>query len=426
MLTNNKDIINFYPKQLEAVKVIAANKHSLLEGGARSMKTMTNCAVLFARAFGVDNTDHIIFRWHFSDVKHSVCYQTINRQLSELSGIPFENYLNKSDWLYELPNRSRVWLAGTDDKKRVDKHLSKEFATIYICELSQINFDIYEMLSTRLNAQGIHTKFLADQNPPSINSWQYKVFHERKFPDGRDVPRNNYNSLKMNPMDNPTLGADYLDLLKNMSAQKRERFYYGNYTQDIGTLWKRGWFKYKSVLPEFVRIVVGVDPSGSTNGDEIGIVVAGKSFSGDFWILDDYTIHGTPDEWAKAVCAACEKWKADKIVAEKNFGGDMVESTIKTADKNLPVKLVWSSRGKIVRAEPISLLYERERVIHRERFISLEDEYCSYTGGEDEKSPNRLDAAVFALTELVSKGGRIIEDNAIGELQTAFVATNSL
>lgn len=144
-------------------------------------------------------------------------------------------------------------------------------------------------------------------------------------------------------------------------------------------------------------MVVGVDPTASAGGDEAGIVTAGMSGS-DYYTLSDDSRQGTPQEWASAAVAAYHRHKADCIVAEKNNGGDMVEAVIKQVDPNVNVKLVWASRGKVTRAEPIAAIAEQGRDHHVGYFPQLEDELCMWIPGE--ASPNRLDAKVWALTEL--------------------------
>lgn len=183
---------------------------------------------------------------------------------------------------------------------------------------------------------------------------------------------------------------------------------YGEVLEEVyGALWTPGSFQYAEVdRDELGRVVVGVDPSGG--GDEIGIVADGE-YRGGWVCLDDWSLHGSPERWARKTAELYDKWEADLIAAERNYGGDMVESTIRAAGYNLPVKLVPASRGKHVRAEPVALLYEQERVWHRRapdaRLDLLEDElrYFTTQGYEGESSPNRADAHVWAMTELALK-----------------------
>jgi phage terminase large subunit-like protein len=182
-----------------------------------------------------------------------------------------------------------------------------------------------------------------------------------------------------------------------------------------GALWSHDDFRHIETAPDLKRIVVGVDPSGG--GDEIGIVTAGVANDGRAYVLSDRTTEGSPNAWAKAVQAAYEQHEADLIVAEKNFGGDMVASNIQSVDGALPVEMVHASRGKQQRAEPIHNLYEQGRVLHVGALPTLEDEQTQWDPEESEWSPNRLDAAVWALTELVLDADRTEE--AFGSILSA-------
>jgi phage terminase large subunit-like protein len=171
-------------------------------------------------------------------------------------------------------------------------------------------------------------------------------------------------------------------------------------------LWKRGWIRRVREVPELARIVVAVDPPASANGDECGIVIAGRAEYGDGYVLADLSAGGlTPAGWAERAMAAFAEFEADAIIAEANQGGDMVRSVLSHAGADAPVKLVHASRGKIVRAAPYAALYERGRVHHMGTFPELEDQMCHYDGtpssmGKGSKSPDRMDALVWALAEL--------------------------
>jgi len=177
-----------------------------------------------------------------------------------------------------------------------------------------------------------------------------------------------------------------------------------------GALWTRDNIEKSRVVKveTLSRIVVGVDPSATSGGDEAGIITAGRT-KADYYTLSDDSIQGSPQVWATAAVTAYYKYNADLIVAEKNNGGEMVESVIKQVDQNVRVKLVWASRGKATRAEPISALSEQGRDHHVGSFPKLEDELCLWIPGDI--SPNRLDAKVWAITELVSGGEvTVVED----------------
>jgi len=184
----------------------------------------------------------------------------------------------------------------------------------------------------------------------------------------------------------------------------------GEVIDDVpGALWTRDMLDRTRVkeLPELVRVVVAIDPSGTAgdedDGDAIGIVVAGRGVDGRGYVIEDATCKLSPDGWARRAVTAYHANSADRIVAERNFGGAMVQAVIKQADRSVPYKEVTASRGKSVRAEPISALYEQGRVSHVGGFAELEDEMVLFTAGGymGERSPNRTDALVWALTEVM-------------------------
>jgi PBSX family phage terminase large subunit len=386
-------------KQKELMQLISTHKYVLADGGSRSGKSLCLLHYVFTRAVRFQNTNHLICRLRLNHIRQSVVMQSVP-QLSRLVNINYDNFLNKSALIYMLPNGSNIFLAGLDDKERTEKILGNEFATIDVEESSQISYSSVELLATRLNAPiGIKGKMLFSCNPPSKMHWNYKIFYEGVLPNGEPLRnKNEYAALRMNPTDNPNLSKDYLDTLNNLSLAKRQRFLYGEYSDGVGNLWRRDWIKYQSAPLDLIRIVVGVDPAGGGSND-VGIIVCAKSRDGHYYVLDDFTINATPAVWANEVLEAYKKYKADVIVAERNFGGDMVESTIKMAG-DCNVKMVTSTRGKIIRAEPISALYEQGKVFHTQVFEELEDEMLTYDGQGGQESPNRLDALVFAMAEL--------------------------
>lgn len=181
-----------------------------------------------------------------------------------------------------------------------------------------------------------------------------------------------------------------------------------------GALWRLTWIDQDRVkdrekfmtgiFPDLMRVVIGVDPAASSNedSDETGIVAVGmdRQRPPHFYVFDDVSGVLTPDEWANAALKVYRRYSGDRIVAEKNNGGEMVAATIRHADENAPIKLVHASKGKITRAEPISALYEQHRVHHVGTFGTLEDQMCDYDPATAEYSPDRMDALVWALTEL--------------------------
>lgn len=171
-----------------------------------------------------------------------------------------------------------------------------------------------------------------------------------------------------------------------------------------GALWTLAMFDERRPAPDLARVVVAIDPAASANedSDETGIVVCGQGVDKDWYVLADRSCRLSPDGWARRAVAAFDEFKADRIVAEVNNGGDMVESTVKTVRRDIPFTKVHASRGKVVRAEPIAALYEQGRVWHTAAFDDLETQLVEWTPDSGD-SPDRLDALVWCLTFLNEK-----------------------
>lgn len=195
-----------------------------------------------------------------------------------------------------------------------------------------------------------------------------------------------------------------------------------------GALWTRAMIddaRKPVTLPDMQRIVVSIDPSGTAgeedDGDEIGIIVAGKGADGRGYLLADRSCKMSPDGWGRRAVQAYRDFKADRIIAERNYGGAMVEHVIRTIDKTVAYEEVVASRGKVIRAEPVAALYEQKKVSHIGDFVELEDQMCAMTrdGYALDGSPDRLDAAVWALDYLsfVARSPLIISDAVIAKSQ---------
>jgi phage terminase large subunit-like protein len=182
-----------------------------------------------------------------------------------------------------------------------------------------------------------------------------------------------------------------------------------------GALWSYAMIEQARVrhVPEMTRIVIGVDPAVTSHedSDETGIVVCGKGTDGLGYVLRDLSGRYSPEKWAEKVSGAFYEYKADRVVAEVNNGGDLVETVLRSYDRNIAYKAVHASRGKIARAEPIAALYERGLMRHHGQFAAMEDQMTSYNPGDvptdaqrrkaKQLSPDRMDAMVWAFTELM-------------------------
>ena len=194
---------------------------------------------------------------------------------------------------------------------------------------------------------------------------------------------------------------------------------YGEIIDEVdGALWHNAMLDASRVedAPPLIRIVVAIDPA-TTSGeksDETGIVVAGVTGDGHYYILDDISRRSSPDSWARAAVEAYYKWKADRIIGEGNNGGDMIEALLRQVDPTIPYKKVTATRGKLLRAEPIASLYEQGRAHHVGSFAALEDQMTNYTPDAD-FSPDRLDALVWAMTDLMEGASSMLGIAALAQ-----------
>lgn len=194
----------------------------------------------------------------------------------------------------------------------------------------------------------------------------------------------------------------------------RQELYAEVLDDNPGALWQRSNFDKNRArvvdyegnplrLPEFKRIVVAVDPAvtNSEDSDETGIVVAALGVDGRGYILEDLTLKESPAGWAKVALDAYKRWGADRIVVETNQGGDLVETVFRSINANVSFQGVRASKGKFSRAEPVAALYEQNKISHIGTFAALEDQMAEYNPMTAKKSPDRMDALVWAITALM-------------------------
>ncbi len=411
-------------KQTEAHDLLGGPQmHTCLVGGSRSGKTFLIVRTIIVRALHAPHSRHLMVRFRANAIRASVWLDTFPKVM-RLCFPELRSISRRQDGFEELPNGAQLWFGGLDEKDRVEKILGQEYATIYAGECSQIPYTSVLVMRTRLAQPGTGLKLRGfyDLNPTSTAHWTNLEFGEKKDPISLLPLRSaeNYGRMFLNPHDNAeNLDPDYLSSLDDLPESHRVRFRDGVYTVEIdGALWTSDMLELcreEPIVPdvpgrrlgEFQRIAVGVDPSGAQSrldikSDEIGIVVVGRRQDKSGVVLEDATLRGGPIEWGRRVAAMYKKWKADTVVAERNYGGAMVESTIKIADSSCKVQLVNASRGKTVRAEPIAALYETKRMTHAGRFPDLENQLTKFSkyGYKGDRSPDRADALVWAATEL--------------------------
>ena len=320
-------------------------------------------------------------------------------------------------YVYKNETRHILEVPGTEQRRRAKTcwnadTLRGDYADeLILDEFQLMNEDTWEVVGAPMlldnngNAIFIYT-------PPSLQSRSVTKANDpqhaaKLFKKASADSSGRWQTFHFSTYDNPYIEKAAIDdLASDMSSiSYRMEIMAEDIDEAPGALWKRSTIERFRVreAPELVRIVVGVDPSGSdkTTSDEAGIVICGIDSEGHGYVLEDDTGLYSPNQWAYKAIQKYNEWNADRIVAEVNYGGDMVETIIRNIDRNVSYKSVTASRGKYLRAEPIAALYERGKIHHVGRYDKLEDEQCLWLPGD--KSPNRMDALVWCFTDLMTK-----------------------
>jgi len=413
--STNPDFVPTVGQIAQARMLGSSATHCMAYGGAGSSKTFGWIACMLLRSFAVPHRA-LIVRRHFKHARQFIGQGTIPEvRKTVFPGIPIE--VNKSDWVFTFPNGSELWLGGMDDGTRREKILGAEFGTIYVNETSEFHdFDTIALLRTRLRQKTppMPPKMLYDCNPPTKSHWSHQEFIEGIVPGTLEEKVNGYRKryacILMNPDQNwQNLSDAYKSELEALPEAQRRRFLHGLWSEDSEfALWKIATIDRYRInpddVPPLVYIVVACDPAATAEegSDETGIVVAGKDDRGHLYILEDASFKGHPAEWGARLLELYRQYSANVIVAERNMGGSMVEHVIRTTPGGgmVPYESIWSSRGKVVRAEPVAGMYEQGMIHHAGTFRYLEDEQTRFEPINNDPSPNRMDAAVFACVKL--------------------------
>ena len=398
-----------------------------------SGKTLILVRAMMNRAVKAPNSNHIIFRYRQNAVRASVWMDTLPTVVRMSFGylkLTAQHWLS-GPMILTLPNGSRIFCSGLDEKERVEKILGTEFSTIFFNECSQIPYYSVTTALTRLAEKTEYeikivgtsevrrgtlvNRAYYDLNPVGKTHYTHRLFIQHMKVDNRESLEDpeNYASMFLNPIDNAeNIDPEYIKAMQALPERHKQRYLLGRYVDELeGALWTLERLEKNRItnikdLPDYKRVVVAVDPSGASgpdsSSDPIGIVAVAKGSDGHAYVLRDKTLLDKPERWAHEVCELFKEVDADKVIGEANYGGDMVRAVIHMVSKHLPYEHVTASRGKVVRAEPIAALYDMGMVHHVGMFPELEDEMCGFTrdGYTGERSPNRCDAMIWAVTAL--------------------------
>jgi len=417
--------IEDFQKQGWAALCDDESTHILLAGGARSGKTYLIIKYLIIRAFYAPEGSQVILRFRFNHLKASIINDTFPSVCK--NEWPGERlfYFNRSDWFAEFSNGHKIYFGGLDDKDRTEKILGQGHLTIFNNEISQISYSSRNKAVTRLSQKiavpgsrygYMPLKEINDENPPMEGHWSYRLWIKGVDPaSGAPVinPKS-YRHVFMQPANNPHIPEATKNILRSLPKRERVRFWEGKFGESTDNpLWT-----YESIEASRIEfapktltnVVVAIDPSGTKGkederSDEVGIVVAATDINSNVYILEDASGRYPPqgeDGWGAIATRLYHKYKADRIIGEVNFGGAMVAAVVNIADPDVPFKELHASRGKAVRAEPIATLFDKRKVFLVGNFPELEEQLLQFSssGYNGEKSPDRADAMVWAVSDL--------------------------
>lgn len=375
-------------------------RYRIAYGGRSSGKSWTAAQGLIVRALR-KKIRILCCREIQNSIKQSV-KKTIENSIERLGLGKFFTFRQDSIVCY---NGSEFIFQGLRANVEQIKSL-EDISIAYVEEAETVTKESWDVLIPTIRAE--KSEIWLCFNPKDEKDYTYQYFVV-------DPPENSVSAF-INFTDNPfcpQVMKDEAAALKKRNISEYNHIWLGQCrTHNENALWKRAsmidQYRVGDVDPgELDRIVVAVDPAATSgqNADETGIVVAGikrgrGSAESQFYVLEDGSLRGSPSEWAQMAIDLYWAYSADRVVAEVNNGGEMIEALLRDIDPQVSYTPVRATRGKILRAEPIAALYEKGRVHHSGAFPLLEDQMCNFTGAVDEKSPDRLDALVWALTQL--------------------------
>lgn len=382
-------------KQLEFINSRA--KRKIVRAGRRGGKTV-GASILAVKAFL--NKQRILYATPTQEQVGRFWFE-VKQALAEpiRAGI---FYKNETEHIIEL--------TGTEQRIRAKTAWDADTLRGDYCDL--LILDEYQLMKP--DAWGlVGAPMLADRNGDAVfiyTTVRGKSHSKDLFKQAQEDKTGRWQTFVFSSFENPYISREALeDLTSDMTQLAyRAEILAEEIDDDPRALWRRDIIDHVTIYPALTRIAVGVDPTGSTGGDECGIIVGGVAKIGNDWhgyILDDRSMHGSPGQWGGEAVACYNRHKANLVIGETNYGGEMVGYTIKSVEggRDVVYKTVVASRGKAIRAEPVVALYEQGRIHHVGEFGALEDEMCNWIPGESKYSPNRIDAMVWVFAELLLK-----------------------
>jgi phage terminase large subunit-like protein len=377
------------------------NRYFLITGGRGSGKSWTLSLFLLNLTY---EEGHVILftRWTLTSAFISIIPEFIDKIDLMNKAEDFE--ITQSEIINKATG-SKILFRGIKTSQGTATANLKSIAgvTTFILDESEelMDEDVFDRIDLSIRAVNKPNRVILVMNPSYKSHWIYGRFVKHT--------RNDTSYIHTTYLDNQNnLSPSFVAQAERTRTENLHRYnhlFLGHWLEDAeGMLWNRQIIERlrMATAPQLERIVVSVDPAASANldSDETGIVVCAKDAKGNGYVLEDLSGKYSPSQWAAVAVKAFERWNADCIVAEKNMGGDMVESVLRSQNTTARIKLVNATKGKYVRAEPIYSLYEQNKIYHIGQFPILENQMITFDPDKG-KSPDRVDALVWGFTELL-------------------------
>jgi phage terminase large subunit-like protein len=377
------------------------NRYYLITGGRGSGKSWTLSMFLLNLTY---EEGHVILftRWTLTSAFISIIPEFIDKIDLMNKAEDFE--ITQSEIINKATG-SKILFRGIKTSQGTATANLKSIAgvTTFILDESEelMDEDVFDRIDLSIRAVNKPNRVILVMNPSYKSHWIYNRFVKH--------PREDTSYIHTTYLDNQNnLSPSFVAQAERTKTENLHRYnhlFLGHWLEDAeGMLWNRQIIERlrMATSPQLERIVVSVDPAASANldSDETGIVVCAKDAKGNGYVLEDLSGKYSPSQWAAVAVKAFERWNADCIVAEKNMGGDMVESVLRSQNTTARIKLVNATKGKYVRAEPIYSLYEQNKIYHIGQFPILENQMITFDPDKG-KSPDRVDALVWGFTELL-------------------------
>ena len=379
------------------------NRYYLITGGRGSGKSWTLALFLLNLTY---QKGHVILFTRYTLVSAFISIIPEFLDKIEIMGKVNDFEVTQSEIINKLTG-SKILFRGIKTSSGVNTANLKSIAglsTWVIDEAEELTDpDVFDKVDLSIRAKDNPNRVILVMNPSYKSHWIYGDFVKKKREDTTYI-HTTYIDNKENLSDSFIQAAEKT---KRENRARYEHLFLGTWLDDAdGMLWNRAIIGKARIdeAPNLTRIVVAIDPAvtANMNSDETGLIVVGKDSEGFGYVLEDLSGKYSPNHWAKIANDAALRWNADCIVAEKNQGGDMVEAVLKSQGTNFRIKLVTATKGKYVRAEPVYSLYEQGQIYHVGSFPILESQMVTFNPDKG-KSPDRVDALVWGLTELMVK-----------------------